>query len=234
MWVFEILLFSFFSTDFFLVPAGQTKYYKSPFLRDFWHLNVAMMTSNNALIPDPDKEDILASKPFDWPFLHLGLRMCGWGDTQLKYYLIGTPVIWWAGTISLVVAIGTWVVYMLRRQRKYQDMSEGEWEHFMYVGKVAFFGWLFHFGEYFHKDFFEWVYWWIWPLYIAPFMIMGRVTYIHHYVLTSLVLDSMFLISLYSCRRYTSRSWCLRTFWIISCFLLEGCRSVRRCSCLVM
>jgi len=117
-----------------------------------------MMTSNNALIPDPDKEDILASKPFDWPFLHLGLRMCGWGDTQLKYYLIGTPVIWWAGTISLVVAIGTWVVYMLRRQRKYQDMSEGEWEHFMYVGKVAFFGWLFHFGEYFHKDFFEWVY----------------------------------------------------------------------------
>lgn len=132
---------------FFLVPAGQTKYYKSPFLRDFWHLNVAMMTSNNALIPDPDKEDILASKPLDWPFLHLGLRMCGWGDAQLKYYLIGTPVIWWGGTISLVVAIGTWVVYMLRRQRKYQDMSEGEWEHFMYVGKVAFFGWLFHFGE---------------------------------------------------------------------------------------
>ena len=61
-----------------VVPAGDTKFYRSPFLRDFWHLNVAMMTSNNALIPDPDKEDILASKPFDWPFLHLGLRMCGW------------------------------------------------------------------------------------------------------------------------------------------------------------
>lgn len=47
------------------------KLYRSPFLRDFWHLNVAMMTSNNALIPDPDKEDILASKPADWPWLHL-------------------------------------------------------------------------------------------------------------------------------------------------------------------
>ena len=141
-------MFSLFLIDWFcfLVPAGQTKYYKSPFLRDFWHLNVAMMTSNNALIPDPDKEDILASRPLDWPFLYLGLRMCGWGDMQLKYYLIGTPVIWWGGTMSLIVAIGAWMVYLLRWQRKYQDMSEREWEHFMYVGKVAFFGWLFHFG----------------------------------------------------------------------------------------
>lgn len=71
------------------MPLGETKFYKSPFLRDFWHLNVAMMTSNNALIPDPDKEDILASSPTDWPWLHLGLRMCGWGDNQIKYYLVG-------------------------------------------------------------------------------------------------------------------------------------------------
>ena len=130
------------------------------------------MTSNNALIPDPDKEDILASKPFDWPLLHLGLRMCGWGDTQIKYYLMGTPVIWWASTISLGVAFVTLGVYLLRAQRKYVDMdartfrffsglcflgllifirslffpSKGEWDHFLYVGKIAFFGWAFHFG----------------------------------------------------------------------------------------
>lgn len=105
------------------VPAGDTKYYKSPFLRDFWHLNVAMMTSNNALVPDPDKEDILASKPFDWPFLHLGLRMCGWGDTQTKYYLMGNPVIWWGGALSLIVSLGALGVYLLRMQRKYLDMD---------------------------------------------------------------------------------------------------------------
>ena len=82
------------------MPPGEARFYRSPFLRDFWHLNVAMATSNNALVPDPDKEDILASKPTDWPLLRVGLRMCGWGDQQLKYYLVGTPVIWWGGTVS--------------------------------------------------------------------------------------------------------------------------------------
>ncbi|PPQ91354.1 hypothetical protein CVT25_004121 [Psilocybe cyanescens] len=145
------------------LPNGNTKFYKSPFLRDFWHLNVAMMTSNNALIPDPDKEDILASKPFDWPLIHLGLRMCGWSDSQMKYYLMGTPVIWWGSTISLGVAILALAVYLLRAQRKYKDMDAREWDHFLYVGKIAFFGWFFHF---------------------VPFLIMGRVTYLHHYLPT--------------------------------------------------
>jgi dolichyl-phosphate-mannose-protein mannosyltransferase len=145
------------------LPSGNTKFYRSPFLRDFWHLNVAMMTSNNALIPDPDKEDILASKPFDWPLMHLGLRMCGWGDHQTKYYLLGTPVIWWAGTISLGASILVLGVYLLRMQRKYIDMEPREWDHFLYVGKIAFFGWAFHF---------------------LPFLIMGRVTYLHHYLPT--------------------------------------------------
>jgi dolichyl-phosphate-mannose-protein mannosyltransferase len=84
------------------------------------------MTSNNALIPDPDKQDILASKPFDWPFLHLGLRMCGWADVQTKYYLLGTPVIYWGGALSLVFGIVTFGVYVMRMQRKYVDMEPSE------------------------------------------------------------------------------------------------------------
>lgn len=137
------------------VPAGQHKFYSSPFLRDFWHLNVAMMTSNNALVPDPDKEDILASKPFDWPFLYLGLRMCGWGDAQTKFYLLGTPIIWWGGSVSLGAALLATAVYILRRQRRCKDMDEREWAHFLYVAKIAFFGWVFHYGE------FDWLGWFV-------------------------------------------------------------------------
>lgn len=109
------------------MPPGNAKFYKTSFMRDFWHLNVAMMTTNNALIPDPDKEDILASKPFDWPFLRLGLRMCGWGANQAKYYLLGTPVIWWGSTISLFIAVTAMGIYLLRRQRKYVDMEPSEY-----------------------------------------------------------------------------------------------------------
>ncbi|KAJ7352290.1 glycosyltransferase family 39 protein [Mycena albidolilacea] len=138
------------------LPPADSRHFKSPFLRDFWHLNVAMMNSNNALIPDPDKEDILASVPFDWPFLYLGLRMCGWGDEQTKYYLMGNPIVWWGGAGSLIVALGTF-------GRKYFVMSEQDWDHFLYVGKIAFAGWTLHY---------------------VPFIIMGRVTYIHHYLPT--------------------------------------------------
>lgn len=99
------------------------KFYRSPFLRDFWHLNVAMMTSNNALIPDPDKEDILASVPTDWPLMRLGLRMCAWTKMQTKYYLIGTPVIWWGTTASLVISVVAFCVYVFRMQRRYVDME---------------------------------------------------------------------------------------------------------------
>jgi hypothetical protein len=108
------------------VPPANAKYFRSPFLRDFWHLNVGMMTSNNALIPDPDKEDILASKPLDWPFLHLGLRMCGWGDTQIKYYLLGNPLNYWGGALSLIAFIVVLIVYLLRSQRRFVDMEPSE------------------------------------------------------------------------------------------------------------
>lgn len=175
------------------LPPGNAKLYKSPFLRDFWHLNVAMMTSNNALIPDPDKEDILASKPFDWPFLRLGLRMCGWGDHQTKYYLLGTPVIWWGGAVSLIVSVVALVYYLMRMQRKYVDMEPREWDHFIYVGKIAFLGWFLHF---------------------FPFLIMGRVTYIHHY-LPTLYFAVLMLAHLIDHFVFTARRLSERTKWTV-------------------
>lgn len=143
------------------LAPGDSQLYKSPFLRDFIHLNVAMMTSNNALIPDADKEDILASKPFDWPWLWNGLRMNSWDDNSIKFYLLGNPVIWWASSSSLLAFGATWLWYMMRRQRRIHDLSPADWAHFLYVAKLAAFGWLLHY---------------------LPFLVMARVCYLHHYL----------------------------------------------------
>ncbi|POY73479.1 hypothetical protein BMF94_3416 [Rhodotorula taiwanensis] len=171
------------------LPAGNQKLYRSPFFRDFWHLNVAMMTSNNALVPDADKEDTIASKPFDWPFLYNGMRMNGWLDGGEKYYLLGNPVTWWISSVSLGVWALTLLWHLMRFQRKINDFAPGEWNHFLYVSKIAFGGWAFHY---------------------LPFLIMGRVTYLHHYLPTLwfsvLMSGILFDHFIFKSRRFTHRT----------------------------
>jgi dolichyl-phosphate-mannose-protein mannosyltransferase len=108
------------------VDGGEKLSYKTSFLRDFLHLNVAMMTSNNALIPDADKEpDIITSVPRQWPFASVGLRMNSWDDDNIKYYLLGNIAIWWGGAFSLIFYVITFLYYQVRRQRKIFDCSPG-------------------------------------------------------------------------------------------------------------
>ncbi|KAL1997381.1 hypothetical protein VTN49DRAFT_3983 [Thermomyces lanuginosus] len=142
------------------LPPGDPKAYKSPFLKDFVHLNVAMMTSNNALIPDPDKQDDLASKAWQWPILHVGLRMCSWDDSVVKYFLLGNPAVYWGSTASILV-LGLLVLwYLLRWQRGYEDLTPTDIDHIHYSGLYPLISWCLHY---------------------LPFITMARVTYVHHY-----------------------------------------------------
>ena len=136
---------------------------RSPFFKDFLHLNVAMMISNNALVPDHDKFDTLASAPSEWPFLYRGMRMNGWGADDRKFYLVGNPIIWWGSSCSLIAAVFVLTWYLLRRQRRIHDMPPAAWDDFLFGLKVGWIGW---FLQYF------------------PFLLMGRVTYLHHYLPT--------------------------------------------------
>ncbi|KAJ5796687.1 uncharacterized protein N7518_005227 [Penicillium psychrosexuale] len=142
------------------LPPGDPGSYKSPFLKDFIHLNVAMMTSNNALVPDPDKQDDLASKFWQWPILNVGLRMCSWDDSVVKYYLLGNPLVYWGSTAALGGFGLLFIWYLLRWQRGYNDLSNEEISHIHYSGIYPVIGWVLHY---------------------LPFIIMARVTYVHHY-----------------------------------------------------
>jgi dolichyl-phosphate-mannose-protein mannosyltransferase len=139
------------------LPPGNPGDFKSPFFRDFVHLNVAMMTSNNALVPDPDKQDDLASKFWQWPILHVGLRMCSWDDSVVKYFLLGNPAVYWASTAALP-AIGLLIFwYLIRWQRGYNDLKPAEIDQIHYSAIYPIIGWVLHY---------------------IPFMAMGRVTYV--------------------------------------------------------
>ena len=119
-----------------------------------------MMTSNNALVPDPDKQDDLASKFWQWPLLHVGLRMCGWDDKIVKYFLLGNPIVYWGSTASLGI-FGLLVLwYLIRWQRGYNDLKQFEIDQIHYAGVYPVIGWFLHY---------------------LPFVAMGRVTYVHHY-----------------------------------------------------
>lgn len=142
------------------LPPADADAYKSPFLRDFIHLNVAMMTSNNALVPDPDKQDDLASSPWQWPILHVGLRMCGWSDEIVKYFLLGNPLVYWGGTASLGIFALILAWYVIRWQRGYKELSQEEIDRIHYAGIYPVIGWFLHY---------------------LPFILMARVTYVHHY-----------------------------------------------------
>ncbi|EAS37196.1 O-mannosyl transferase pmtA [Coccidioides immitis RS] len=142
------------------LQKGDPGAYKSPFLKDFIHLNVAMMTSNNALVPDPDKQDDLASKWWQWPVLNVGLRMCSWDNDTVKYFLLGNPFVYWGSTASLAVfgLVVAW--YLVRWQRGYTELSQADIDHIHYSGIYPLLGWVLHY---------------------LPFIIMARVTYVHHY-----------------------------------------------------
>lgn len=167
------------------LPKADVKAFRSPFLKDFLHLNVAMMTSNNALVPDPDKHDDLASQWWQWPILHVGLRMCSWEEKVVKYYLLGNPLVYWGSTAGLAVFAVMVAVYLFRWQRGYGDLSTRDIDHIHYAGLYPLIGWFFHY---------------------FPFVAMARVTYVHHYypALYFAILVFGFLFN-HVCERYMPR-----------------------------
>jgi len=144
-----------------LPDAVDRKLPKSRFLRDFVQLNVAQMQSNNALVPDYDRYDDLASSWWQWPIVNRGLRMCGWDVDQMRYYLLGTPTTIWLTTAGIGFFVLSTVGYLLAFQRQTKILSMEELEHYVVAGGLPFLGWFFHY---------------------VPFVVMARVTYLHHYM----------------------------------------------------
>jgi len=84
-----------------------------------------------------------------------GLRMCGWGDAAIKYYLLGNPFTWIGSFMSIVLISILTIVYAIRHRRQIKDFDSAMFEQISFAAKVGFGGWFLHY---------------------MPFWIMGRVT----------------------------------------------------------
>ena len=82
-----------------------------------------MMATNNALVPDTEKQDDLASSFWQWPTLNVGIRMCGWGPENPKYYMIGSPATTWTSTVGVILFAFIVLYYLIRWQRQYVDFQ---------------------------------------------------------------------------------------------------------------
>ncbi|EGW31799.1 uncharacterized protein SPAPADRAFT_62391 [Spathaspora passalidarum NRRL Y-27907] len=145
-------------------PSEDFKLPKTKFIKDFIQLNLAMMATNNALVPDEEKQDDLASDFWQWPSLNVGIRMCGWGSKNPKYFMIGSPATTWTSTVGVFAFALLVIYYLVRWQRQIIDFpstNPDKLKRFLMGGIYPMFGWGLHY---------------------VPFVIMGRVKYVHHYM----------------------------------------------------
>ncbi|KAJ2721261.1 Protein O-mannosyltransferase 2 [Coemansia sp. Benny D115] len=141
--------------------ADLSRYVKSSFIVDMVQLNIEMGKTNNALWPDVNKYSTLESRPLSWPFLIYPMRMVGWGDKTIKFYEIGNPLLWWASAVVCIAYPFRLLVWLACIRRRMPGWTAAGLIDFWDRTKFLWGGWALHY---------------------IPFFLMGRVTYIHHYL----------------------------------------------------
>jgi dolichyl-phosphate-mannose-protein mannosyltransferase len=168
------------------VPPAPPSSFRNSFTHDFIHLNAAIWTSNNALVPDDTRNDRATSKAWEWPLMLVGMRMAGWGNEQIKFLLLGNPAVWWTSTICILLISVLVVVYDARQRRGYIDWRSGRIfnnnNNVFYFILILILALFISIGEYYDFLFGAYVIGGGWFLHYIPFFIMGRVLYLHHYL----------------------------------------------------
>ncbi|KAK5722537.1 Dolichyl-phosphate-mannose--protein mannosyltransferase 4 [Elasticomyces elasticus] len=128
-----------------------------PFLKKYFELQRAMFYHNNALTSSHP----YASFPIQWPFLLRGVSFWTENETRQQIYFLGNPVGWWFASSILAVFAGILLADQVSVRRGV-DALDKRTRSRLYNSTGFFFL--------------------IWAAHYAPFFIMGRQLFLHHYL----------------------------------------------------
>jgi len=137
-----------------LIPEGQTQL---TFWEKFWELQVKMLITNQENVQNHN----FASDPTEWPFLTRGIAYYIAKESNNQVHLMGNIVVWYTGSICLLLYSSLLVFYLLRRRRLIYDIPEAEFASFCNAGEVLLTGFLVHY---------------------LPFYFYDRTLFVHHYL----------------------------------------------------
>ena len=151
-----------------LIPEGQTQL---TFWEKFWELQVKMLITNQENVQNHN----FASDPTEWPFLTRGIAYYIAKESNNQVHLMGNIVVWYTGSICLLLYSSLLVFYLLRRRRLIYDIPEAEFASFCNAGEVLLTGFLVHY---------------------LPFYFYDRTLFVHHYLpayIFKIMLSAFFL-----------------------------------------
>uniref|UniRef100_A0A669ESY6 dolichyl-phosphate-mannose--protein mannosyltransferase n=1 Tax=Oreochromis niloticus TaxID=8128 RepID=A0A669ESY6_ORENI len=129
---------------------------KISFWAKFVELQWKMLT-----VKQEESEHKYSSSPLEWITMETNIAYWLHSSTNAQIHLIGNPVSWGVGNLSLLAYQLLAVVYLLRRRRGLKDVPDGVWDQFVCLGCVCVGGWLVNF---------------------VPFLLMDKTLFLYHYL----------------------------------------------------
>ncbi|XP_014248084.1 protein O-mannosyltransferase 1 [Cimex lectularius] len=128
-----------------MIPMTATQL---PFYRKFLELQYKMLFTTQENL----QSHMYSSDPVEWLFMTRGIAYWVSSNHNGQVHLLGNVLIWYSGTVSLVIYLLILIFYLLRRRRLIYDLSPVEWEQYKFIGQTLFMGFLFHYIPYFFVD----------------------------------------------------------------------------------
>ncbi|XP_017891392.1 protein O-mannosyltransferase 1 [Ceratina calcarata] len=154
------------------------------FWEKFQELQIKMLFSGQ----EGQNSHMYSSDPLDWPLMSRGIAYWVSNDSNAQVHLLGNILIWYSGTVCLIIYSSLLIFYILRRRRMCFDISHEEWHKFSNIGSTLLVGYLLHF---------------------LPFIFVGRTLFLHHYLpafifkvlLTAATIEHLYYLIGTRCRR---------------------------------